>query len=58
MLDGLFQQALLAYGDAPEPTLEVLVAQVHDVMPAFLGAPPGRGAGREVAVSRGAVRIP
>ena len=38
MLDGLFQQALLAYDAGPEATLEVLVDHVRDVMPLMLGA--------------------
>jgi TetR/AcrR family transcriptional regulator, transcriptional repressor of bet genes len=36
MLDGLFQQALLAYGDAGEPALETLSAAVAGVMPMLL----------------------
>jgi TetR/AcrR family transcriptional repressor of bet genes len=39
MLDGLFQQALLAYGDDGEATLEGLSAAVANVMPMLL-APP------------------
>ncbi len=40
MLDGLFQQALLAYGDGGEPVLTALVEQVGHVMPLLL-APAG-----------------
>ncbi len=36
MLDGLFQQALLAYGDAGEESLSSLSAAVGDVMPLML----------------------
>jgi AcrR family transcriptional regulator len=39
MLDGLFQQALLAYGDDGEATLEQLSIAVGNVMPMLL-APP------------------
>jgi TetR/AcrR family transcriptional repressor of bet genes len=38
MLDGLFQQALLAYQDSPGATLEALATQVRDVMPLMLAA--------------------
>lgn len=50
MLDGLFQQALLAFGDEPEQTLAALVAQVHDVMPTFLGGPAQAAAGARPSV--------
>ncbi len=41
MLDGLFQQALLAYAAGGEAVLSTLTAQVHDLMPLLLGpAPP------------------
>ena len=36
MLDGLFQQALLAYADRPGETLEALREQVRSVMPLML----------------------
>jgi TetR/AcrR family transcriptional repressor of bet genes len=36
MLDGLFQQALLAYVGGREAALDVLVAQVHRLMPMLL----------------------
>ena len=39
MLDGLFQQALLAYADGGEDVLQVLTVQVGEVLPMMLTAP-------------------
>lgn len=39
MLDGLFQQALLAYADEPEASLDALAAGVREVMPLLLARP-------------------
>ena len=40
MLDGLFQQALLAYGDDGEATLEMLSSAVATVLPKLLAPAP------------------
>ncbi len=36
LLDGLFQQALLAFADGNEATLDTLSSQVHNLMPLLL----------------------
>ncbi len=38
MLDGLFQQALLAHADGEDAALDTLTAQVHALMPLMLRA--------------------
>ncbi len=45
MLDGLFQQALLAYDDIPDETLDALVSQVRCVMPTLLAPSSDASAG-------------
>jgi len=39
VLDGIFQQTLLAYVSGRESALDVLVSQVHGLMPLMLGDP-------------------
>ena len=42
VLDGIFQQTLLAYVSGRESALDVLVSQVHGLMPLMLGSPESR----------------